>query len=792
MAESNLRPLSAACSLLIGPAQDQDGADRDLKQREWIWEFFLKSNTNGRLLLELMTALPFPNENLNLKRLLLLRSLSLQLSLGQFDELTLDILKALGEMVRKPERSQAGIGCCEASDKPAKKRRATEKGKKHDTRISKVEATKVSVKRGLPESLVGKKSKKSCKERTGEERRRDANQTEELSPSGDAIGLKDGSLRTNFAYLQGGAPPWELQLAVMVELTVKHLRGVSLSKKAFEAALGKYWGDFIMDTEEPVAERLSFDIAREEIRNELWKVHSNLDLLDEITHKYTEERVRNKLASFLREAWANTQECFLETVSSDVVNGTYEPLNPDVQRRNVGAVVGEDGVAVNGRELTSEKPWVRSSRGRFSRSREKLQKAFGVFEINARREVEQSGNPMDGGDNEKNTEVVKTCKINDILGPPLLQTRTAEVFLPSATDASIAITLKETITSGSKDTADTAEREIEEFDHEETGRSQPCDRVLPRIEDHADLDQDGDLSGKETLGDREVRSVSTSPVSPTTRGNLESYREDRKGKGSCFKDEASSEGACDRTKCTDMQGACPQHSKMEGTAVETINLLSPSPRPLAEIQGSLSPPPWAARLRPRRKLAPALDKNQTTGPVQVYEGNTRVGESSGAGSANENSGPDSAEKSRNNGNMEAQPEVVLQYPSSKIRETAAAKPSFLQRNSTARTLEWEDEDDISESPPSPSESRRVGSGRTSALIATRRASSQASTQRRKPRKWSKEETELLKSEVFKYGKGRWKLILANNQTVFESRTEVDLKDKWRNLERFEGLSVRDE
>lgn len=585
---SNLRPLSAACSLLIGPAQGQDEADRDLKQREWIWEFFLKNNTNGSLLLELMTALPFPNENLNLKRLLLLRSLSLQLSLGQFDELTLDILKALGEMVRKPDCSLESICFREASDEPAKKRKATEKGEKHDTRISKVEATKESVKRGLPESLFGRKSKKSRRERTGEEGRRDANRSEELFPRGDAIGLKDGSLRTNFAYMQAGAPPWELQLDVMIELTVKHLRGVSLSKKAFEAALAKYWGDFIMDTEEPVAERLSFEIAREDIRNELWKVHSNLDLLEEITQKYTEGRVRNKLAWFLREAWADTQKTFLETVSSDVLDGTYEPLNPDVHRRNVGAVVGEDGVAVNARELTSEKPWVRSSRGRLSRSREKLQKAFGVLEINARRELEQSGNIMDGGDNEKNTEVVKICKINDILGPPLLQTRTAEVYLPSATDANNETGSKQKIYSGSEDTADAAE----EFDHEETGRSQPCDRVLRRTEDHANLVKDGGLSDKEITGDRQVRSASTSPVSPTTRGDLKSYRQDLKGKGSYSKDEASSDGACNRTKCTDLQVADPQHSKMEGTAVETINLLSPSPRPLAKIQGSLSPPPW--------------------------------------------------------------------------------------------------------------------------------------------------------------------------------------------------------
>jgi len=57
-------------------------------------------------------------------------------------------------------------------------------------------------------------------------------------------------------------------------------------------------------------------------------------------------------------------------------------------------------------------------------------------------------------------------------------------------------------------------------------------------------------------------------------------------------------------------------------------------------------------------------------------------------------------------------------------------------------------------------------------------------QRRLKRKWSEEEVETLKREVQKFGKGHWKIILLNNKEVLQGRTEVDIKDKWRNLEKY--------
>ncbi|KAJ0628893.1 putative transcription factor MYB-HB-like family [Helianthus annuus] len=54
---------------------------------------------------------------------------------------------------------------------------------------------------------------------------------------------------------------------------------------------------------------------------------------------------------------------------------------------------------------------------------------------------------------------------------------------------------------------------------------------------------------------------------------------------------------------------------------------------------------------------------------------------------------------------------------------------------------------------------------------------------RKKKRWSPLEEDTLRTGVQKYGKGNWKLILSMYRDIFEDRTEVDLKDKWRNLTR---------
>ncbi|KAH7295305.1 hypothetical protein KP509_27G042100 [Ceratopteris richardii] len=120
------------------------------------------------------------------------------------------------------------------------------------------------------------------------------------------------------------------------------------------------------------------------------------------------------------------------------------------------------------------------------------------------------------------------------------------------------------------------------------------------------------------------------------------------------------------------------------------------------------------------------------------------------------------------------------------------KRSIMERNPTAHTVEWETSDDIADSSDdiSPSRSRHVKLPK----FQTRQSSCNASRKplhvepkRRKFKRWTVEEENILRKEVERYGKGVWKHILSKHRDVFEGRTEVDLKDKWRNIERREGI-----
>ncbi|KAL6955708.1 hypothetical protein U1Q18_020663 [Sarracenia purpurea var. burkii] len=112
------------------------------------------------------------------------------------------------------------------------------------------------------------------------------------------------------------------------------------------------------------------------------------------------------------------------------------------------------------------------------------------------------------------------------------------------------------------------------------------------------------------------------------------------------------------------------------------------------------------------------------------------------------------------------------------------KPSLMARNSTAHIYEWDDSIEASsEGSPGhgsrlhlPTPKRRVVSPLKKYEI-TKLA-------RRMVKKWSTLEEDTLRIGVQKYGKGNWKLILNSYRDIFEERTQVDLKDKWRNMTRY--------
>ncbi|KAL6178866.1 hypothetical protein ACLB2K_050383 [Fragaria x ananassa] len=104
------------------------------------------------------------------------------------------------------------------------------------------------------------------------------------------------------------------------------------------------------------------------------------------------------------------------------------------------------------------------------------------------------------------------------------------------------------------------------------------------------------------------------------------------------------------------------------------------------------------------------------------------------------------------------------------------QPGLMKRNSTAHTYEWDDS--LGMSPEG------TVKGKLHLPIPIQNADSllnKCEAQRRKVKRWRVHEADTLRTGVKEYGNGNWKVILDAYRDVFEERTEVDLKDKWRNM-----------
>ncbi|EPS64490.1 hypothetical protein M569_10294 [Genlisea aurea] len=107
----------------------------------------------------------------------------------------------------------------------------------------------------------------------------------------------------------------------------------------------------------------------------------------------------------------------------------------------------------------------------------------------------------------------------------------------------------------------------------------------------------------------------------------------------------------------------------------------------------------------------------------------------------------------------------------------APKTSMMERNHTAESFEWDDS--IDESPSATRLSRRLPSP---TLIKVPPLNPYVDHKKRRlRRRWSRLEEETLTAGVKEIRRGNWKAILEAHRDVFDGRTEVDLKDKWRNL-----------
>uniref|UniRef100_A0A0E0LQ77 Uncharacterized protein n=1 Tax=Oryza punctata TaxID=4537 RepID=A0A0E0LQ77_ORYPU len=124
---------------------------------------------------------------------------------------------------------------------------------------------------------------------------------------------------------------------------------------------------------------------------------------------------------------------------------------------------------------------------------------------------------------------------------------------------------------------------------------------------------------------------------------------------------------------------------------------------------------------------------------------------------------------------EAAPRVAGQFAPDNIKnhQVTGSKHSLMERNPSASTYEWDGSD---------SEGKRPAAKRRLPIFErTAKPSPAAAHKTRK--KWSEKQEKTLLEGVQKYGKGNWKDIKMAYPDVFEDRSTVDLKDKFRNLER---------
>eukprot|EP00897_Mesotaenium_endlicherianum_P007306 jgi/Mesen1/6603/ME000338S05778 len=135
----------------------------------------------------------------------------------------------------------------------------------------------------------------------------------------------------------------------------------------------------------------------------------------------------------------------------------------------------------------------------------------------------------------------------------------------------------------------------------------------------------------------------------------------------------------------------------------------------------------------------------------------------------------------------------------KRSQSRGVKRSLMEPQAGARQHTWTDSEGDDEDEDEEGKRSKGAAGRRPELHAGAHAARQYSPmaatrvphsptglhkQRRKRVPWSEEGVAVLRACVNRYGKS-WKRILSENAAVFEGRSDVDLKDKWRNISRYE-------
>ncbi|KAK8273496.1 hypothetical protein V6Z11_D10G009200 [Gossypium hirsutum] len=132
-------------------------------------------------------------------------------------------------------------------------------------------------------------------------------------------------------------------------------------------------------------------------------------------------------------------------------------------------------------------------------------------------------------------------------------------------------------------------------------------------------------------------------------------------------------------------------------------------------------------------------------------------------------------------NHTAEPSHSKEGNEAVIRPKKVRKCSIMERNDTAHTSEWEDSIDGSDGGTSGCSNRcTLPSPKTNHVSPLKESEPQKQKNRRKTNWWTHEEEQALIKGYREYGT-QWKLILESYRDILKKRTQVDLKDKWRNL-----------
>ncbi|CAN6351548.1 unnamed protein product [Urochloa humidicola] len=158
-------------------------------------------------------------------------------------------------------------------------------------------------------------------------------------------------------------------------------------------------------------------------------------------------------------------------------------------------------------------------------------------------------------------------------------------------------------------------------------------------------------------------------------------------------------------------------------------------------------------------------------PREVADNSNYANEADVAGRTN---GADQAQKgTARHQNVSIEGAQGVQLPEKYV--PATNKRSLMEKHPNAYTYEWDGLGDSGDGRP-------VGKRQLPPFERKPHPSSACAHKIRK--KWSEIEEKTLLEGVEKYGKGNWKDIKMAYPDIFEERSTIDLKDKFRNIERY--------